>query len=564
TTMAVSKIDLDKCIGCATCVVSCPMDVFRLDTAVEYRQESSPCGLACPLGIRQREYHHLVRTDRLDEAAEVMRLSHPMPAITGRLCPHPCEAECTRNLVDKPVNINALEAFVGDYLLALGPPHAQLPVAEGKVAVLGSGPAGLAAAYFLALGGHLATIFEKEHRPGGILRSAVPRFRLPDRVLDRQIEFYEEMGVEFRTGVRVGADITMDGLRDQGYRAFVAATGATKPMGLQAAGSDAKGIVTAIDFLGAVKRGGMPNFSGPVAVIGGGSVALDAARTAVRLGARVVNVVCLECREPGLKDSMLVTASEIDSSLAEGVFIHASRGVHSFVVTNGQVRALRCVDCLSVRDDAGRFRPLLGDCVLPDEIEAEMVILATGQWADPELVPAGFRLNERGLISADCTTQWVVADLFAAGDAVTGPSTIVEALAAGKRAARAVERYFAGEDLSGDLESRPPRTGELPAGRILSTERLERREVPNVERTRDFREVSLCFGDQEARMEAERCLTCGSRSVIAYLDDCQVCRLCQHYCPTEAIEVTDGALLGSLHGWDVVGLGERGAGAPWK
>jgi len=556
--MPVSKIDLDKCIGCGTCVESCPMDVFRLDTVVEYRREHSPCSLACPLGVWQREYHDLLQMGMLDEAAEILRLCHPMPAITGRLCPHPCETECTRTKIDEAVNINALEQYLGDHLLGLEPPTPG-PPGRGRAAVVGSGPAGLAAAYFLAVDGYEVTVFEKDAKPGGLLRSVVPAFRLPEEVVDAQIEFYRKMGIGFRTGVRVGVDVTVEGLRKEGYDAVVAATGAARPIGLSVPGSDAGGIVSAMEFLCAA-RAASASVSGAVTVVGGGSVALDAARTALRLGADPVNVICLERLEPSLKDSMLALTAEIEESMAEGVQIHPSRGVESFVVDDGRVTAVRCVECLSVRDEDGRFNPVYGDCVLPQVIQAQTVILAIGQMADPALVPAGFATDTWGLIIADDAAVDPGRGLFAAGDAVSGASTVVEALAAGKKAAEMAARYLRGEAPAGGVEEEVVLAAEPPQEKIEKTERVERGIRPAEERRRDFAEAALPFSGPQVQAEAERCLTCGSRSKIAYLDDCQVCKLCQHYCPTDAIEITEGALLGSLHGWDVVELGRGPAG----
>jgi NADPH-dependent glutamate synthase beta subunit-like oxidoreductase len=555
--MPVSKIDLDKCIGCGTCVESCPMDVFRLDTVVEYRLDVSPCSAACPLGLRQREYHDLLKMGMVDGAAAIMAECHPMPAITGRLCPHPCEVECSRGRVDKAVNINALEQYLGDHLLrmAAGAAAGVAPGNDGRVAVVGSGPAGLSAAYFLAREGFAVTVFEKDAKPGGLLRSAVPAFRLPDDVLDAQIAEYRAMGVEFRTGVQVGRDVTLEALRAEGYGAVIAATGAARPMELSAAGSDAAGVVSAVGFLAAAKQGRLSCEGAKVAVIGGGSVALDAARTAVRQGAREVVVVCLERLECGLKDSMLALTEEIDQAQAEGVQILPSRGVDSFVVEGGRVSGIRCVECFSVRDEDGLFAPVYGNCVLPQEVAADTVVVAVGQVPDVGLVPAGFATDARGRISADRETSTVGPGLFAAGDAVGGASTVVEALAAGKKAAEAAARYLRDEgveaaDLGERATAAPP-----PEDKLEALERMERSVRASGERRMDMLEVTLGLSAGEAQREAERCLTCGSRSTIAYLDDCQVCKLCQKYCPTDAIDVTDGALLGSLHSWNVVELG---------
>jgi NADPH-dependent glutamate synthase beta subunit-like oxidoreductase len=545
------------------------MDVFRLDTVAQDRRERSPCSLACPLGVDQRTYHHLIRTDRLEDALDEMRLRHPMPAITGRVCPHPCESECTRQQIDTAVNINALEQYLGDRLLSAGPPPAPDASGCGKVAVIGSGPAGLAAAYFLALAGHRPTVFEKDAVLGGLLRSAVPAFRLPDAVLDAQIDHYRALGVEFRAGVRIGEELSLEDLRAEGFDVFIAATGASAALGLVVPGVEAEGIVGAMDFLTSAKSGALREVDGNVVVVGGGSVALDAARTAVRLGADHADVVCLEMLEPGLKDSMLALNEEIEDALAEGCAIHPSKGVGSFKLEDGRVTAVSCVECLSVRDEDGRFSPEYGDCSLPLEIPATTVVLAIGQAADARLVPAAFAVDARGLILCDELTCEVAPGFFAAGDAVTGPATVVEALAAGKRAALTAGRYLDGEDLAAGLGEPSRRTADLPevarpqraVDRMFEAGRMDREVVPPESRLTGFDQTVLPLGDREALTEADRCLTCGSVSTIAYLDDCQVCRLCQHFCPTKAIAVSEGALLGSLHGWGVTLLQDPRGGA---
>jgi len=510
--MTVDNIDIEKCIGCGECVLSCPMDVFRLDTLVQGKQESSPCSLACPLGVKQREYHDLIKLDMLDKAAEILRLDHPMPAITGRLCPHPCETECSRNEVDEAININGLEQYLGDHILSLEPVD-PVRLYKDKVAVIGSGPAGLATAYHLTLSGYEVTVFEKNDKPGGLLRSAVPAFRLPEDVLDSQIGFYEKMGITFKTGVMFGKDTTREKLENKGYRAFVAAIGAARPLGLSVPGSDAKGITSSMDFLKGVKSNR------------------------------------LERLDPGLKDSMLALSEEIDDAMAEGINIYPSRGIDSFGTRGGQVSSIRCVECLSVRDEDGRFNPIYGNCVLPREIEAETVILAIGQTADPDLAPDGFAVDQQGFILADDMTRQVAPGLFAVGDAVSGPSTVVEALASGKRAALTIDRFLKHEDISSGLDKLPPRAEGPPREKIPQVDRIDRQTLPPEDRKTSFQDTVLSLSWNEARMESTRCLTCGSRPVITHVDDCQTCWLCHAYCPVEAITISPVKYVRPMVGW---------------
>ena len=553
--MAVKSIKINECIGCGTCVESCPMDVFRLDTIAAQRPESSPCSLNCPLGLNQREYHNLIKMDMLDEAAALLQVRHPMPSITGRICPHPCESECSRAQVDEAININGLEQYLGDYLLDEG----KIPEIEKKgekVAVIGSGPAGMCCAYYLALDGYDVTVFEKDNKPGGLLRYTVPPFRLSEDILDKQVQVYEQMGITFKTDVLFGRDITKEELAGQGFRAFVAATGASKPIGLKVQGADAEGIISAISFLKDVSTGSIEKTARNVVVVGGGSVALDAARTAVRLGAEKVTVICLEKLEPGSKDSMLATPAEIEEAREEGVAILPSTGVESFKVTEGRVSGLSCIECLSVRDENEHFNPEYGACVNMD-MDIDQVIIATGQTANAELVPSVFNRDERGFIKADPISLHVDSEMFAAGDAVYGPGTVVQALASGKRAALTISRFLKNEELTDGLKDESVEADGVPEGReIYLAKRINRCKQEASDRVKGNQEVMHPLSTRDARMESERCLTCGSRSKIAYMDDCQVCRLCQHYCPTDAIEVTDGALMGSLYTFNVAKLGK--------
>lgn len=532
--MPIKYINPETCIGCGTCVETCPVDVFRLDTTPG--EQVSPCQVACPLGVEQRVYIDLLNKGMLDEAAVALGDCHPMPAITGRLCPHPCETACSRNKIDEAVNINSLEQYTGDYLLDR-PITPSERIYRAKVAVIGSGPAGLSAAYFLTRSGYEVTVFEQKEKPGGQLRTGVPNFRLSTSVIDQQIALYEKMGIAFKSGVTFGKDITIAELEQEGYKAFIAATGATKPLSLNVPGADAKGITSAIAFLEEVKTEKVTELAGKVTIIGGGSVALDAARSALRLGAELVSIICLEKLEKGTKDSMLALADEIQDAINEGVKFYPSTSVTSFTVEDNQVKEVNCVECLSVRDKKGRFDPEFGDA-LKDVIETDKVILAIGQTSQPENVPSEFAMTERGYISANEVTTEVSSGLFAIGDAVSGPSTIVQAAASGKRAAIAVNNFLRGDDMLIGLEENTDHFISKENPEIITSARTNRNRIPASESINNFQETVQSFSLYDANLESERCLTCGSQAKIVFQEDCQICHLCRLYCPTDSITIT--------------------------
>lgn len=533
--MPVYSINNETCIGCGTCVEACPMDVFRLKTVINENSVAPPCQAGCALGVNQREYFNLVNNGMLQEAADVLGQYHPAPAITGRLCPHNCETVCSRTAIDDAVNINSIEEYIGDYILSH---EIEVPaqIYRIKVAIIGSGPAGLSAAYFLARSGYEVTVFDKNEKPGGLLRNSIPAFRLPEAVLDKQIEAYEKMGIVFKCGVSFGKDITKEELEKDGYGAFIAATGAAKPMLMNVPGADAEGITTAIDILARVKAGAITELKGKVAVIGGGSVALDSARTALRLGADEVSIICLEEIEPGSENSMLALTEEIEDAIAEGIKIHTQRGVKSFVSTDGKITGIKCVECLQVREN-GAFAPVYGE-LIDQEIEADTIIMAIGQGADATIVPSEFATSERGYIVVDEKTNEVSPGFFAVGDAISGPTTIVVAFASGKKAATTVDRYLRGVDMLEGLEEETPVFENEDTEEILKFERTDRRKLAAEQSKCTFDESVHPYNDHEAALEAERCLNCGSLAEIVYQEDCQICHLCRIYCPVDAITIT--------------------------
>ncbi|MGX9419127.1 FAD-dependent oxidoreductase [Vibrio sp. WJH972] len=550
--MPVASIDQELCIGCGTCIESCPMDVFRLDTSSR-RIEVSPCSNDCSLGLDQREYHNLMKQGRMNEAATILQQRHPMPSITGRVCPHPCESNCTRQQVDSPININGLEQYLGDYML--NNITAGGNGSGDKVAVIGSGPAGLSAAFNLAQNGYQVTVFEKDPKPGGLLQYSIPAFRLPNETIEAQINYYKAMGIEFRLGTQVGKDVSKNQLEAEGFKAFIATVGAAKPMTLDVPGCHAANITSAIQFLKDARTDVSQNIPTKVAVIGGGSVSLDAARTALRIGAKEVHVVCLERIQPGHKDTMLALTEEIEECHEEGIIFHTQRSVKAFKLNKDQVHAISLVECSSVRNEDRSFNPCIGSDVV-EELVVDGIIMAIGQTADGELVPTDFNTTQRGFINADSKTLQVSNNLFAAGDGVTGPTTVVRALASGKRVAAVVDQYLKGEELAVGLDIERPMSKDVPENHNLYTDvRQERNKTCAQERINNFKETSQNLTRAQVQRESERCLTCGSRSTIAAVDDCQVCRLCAHYCPADCIEITDGAYMTSLHNFDVVQLG---------
>ena len=288
--LSFEQVDRGACNGCGVCSDSCPMDLITLDTGVSDEGEYPPCSIACPAGVDTRRYVYLLRLGRTDEAYALLREALPLPAVTGRVCPHPCETECARREVDDAVNINSLERFIADqWHKEKARPTAR--VHEERIAIVGSGPAGLSCAYFLALAGYPVTVFEAQIFLGGMLRAGIPEYRLPKHVLDGQIDYIRDMGVEFRTGVTVGRDKSLDQLRKD-YRALFFATGNQLSRAIDVEGAGHKDVVRGLDFLRRVNLKGKAGVKERVVVVGGGNVAVDVALSARRMGAKEVRVVC--------------------------------------------------------------------------------------------------------------------------------------------------------------------------------------------------------------------------------------------------------------------------------
>ncbi|MFQ5826435.1 MAG: FAD-dependent oxidoreductase [Dehalococcoidia bacterium] len=463
----------------------------------------APCEAACPINMRVSDYATAIGREEFSEAYAVMRDATPLVAICGYACHHPCEGVCVRAQVDDPIAIRALKRFVADRVLSGGlekPSPAERFRAE-RVAIIGSGPAGLAAAEGLVKGGYGVTIFEALPVAGGMLATGIPEFVLPRRILQAELGCIQDLGVEIKTGTAIDS---VDDLRGQGYGAVFLAVGAQQSLKLNIPGADMGGVLSALPLLQEVNLGKGAKLKGRVMVIGGGNVGVSAARVAARLGAAEVSLACLECRE-----DMPAFAWEIQKAEEEGVRIHCSLAPQRVVAKDGRVAGVSFAPVKSIEfDSQGRIRPILEE--RPEQaIDADTVIVAIGQSpALPTL--SGMNLTPKGVVGVDPTSLATdVPGVFAGGDAVVGAGTVVESIAAGKRAARSIDRYLRGLELG---EAPQPAAWEvMEEGVPKFVEKRQRRPVPTLpqaERLRSFQEVELPYSERDAVEEARRCLNC--------------------------------------------------------
>lgn len=523
----ITAIDNTKCTGCGICVEICPLDTLGLDT---FQEEIPPCQGACPAGVDIRGYLYLLKRGKLDEAIKLVRKALPFPAITGRVCFHPCESECARKEVDKAVNISCLERFIADYWLKeRAPPSPRLHVA--KIAIVGSGPAGLAAAYFLTKTGYRVTVFESLSETGGMLRAGMPEYRLPRDILDAQINYIRDMGVELRTNTTVGKDLTIDDLKDRGYKAVFLAIGTQLSRQLEVDGAELDGVQLGLDFLRDMNLKREARVKDRVLVIGGGDVAMDVALSALRLGAKEVEVACLESR-----DEMPAHKESVQQAVDEGVSINTCCGPKRILGKNGEVTSVELVRCISVFNKEGKFSPSF-DEKTSKSIETDMVILAIGQTPDLSLLPKEIRMaNGETVVVDPVTLETGIPGVFAGGDVVSGPSSVVEAIAAGQRAATSIDCYLRCQDLQAGREKRINRVKKPPKEGIEERARELTPLLPVDQRNRNFKEVKIGFSEEMSMNEAQRCTTCGSLAYIPY-EDCMTCFQCELGCPYQAIDV---------------------------
>jgi NADPH-dependent glutamate synthase beta subunit-like oxidoreductase len=524
------RIDRDLCYSCGLCVDRCIMDNLRLSVA--------PCRQACPLDLNCQGYVRLLAQGREEEAAQELRKYTPFAEILGRVCSRPCEAACERgaSIGDGPVHIRALKRYLAETYpqIVNDPPKDEKPGGGTKVAVVGSGPAGLMAAFQLTLGGHEATVFEASDQPGGFLRTAIPPFRLPPEVLDRAIDQLRQMGVEFKIGKAVGASLGFDDLDSYGAVIVAIGAGASATAGLP--GLETKGVVPGLELLAGLRQGQRPDCTGKsVLVIGGGNTALDCALACRLDGAQEVRVVSLEARS-----RMPAYEQELEEAQESGIIIENCWGVRSIQPVQGGGVELDLVRCLSVFDQEGKFAPVLDDSCRVRKTRADLVVTAVGQEVDPGKLPREIFDPATGRIAADSTTlqtSWNER-IFACGDGLTGPSSVVQAMASGREAALSADRFLRGQNLALGRDDYAVkglvRDYEALPERKVGGSRQEPGRAPLESRSLN-QETELTLNQAQARREAERCLSCG-RAFEAN-KTCWYCLPCEIECPVQALTV---------------------------
>jgi uncharacterized 2Fe-2S/4Fe-4S cluster protein (DUF4445 family)/thioredoxin reductase len=465
-----------------------------------------PCQVACPAGVNGQDFLYLIAQGKHKEALELVRMAIPFAGALGRICNHPCETECERKFVEEPLSIRSLHRFVADYEFKQGRDKAT-PIEktkEEKIAVVGSGPAGLACAFELVKNGYPVTVFEAESECGGMMRYGIPEYRLPKEVLDDEISYIKELGVEIKTNTPVDS---FESLFNQGYKAIFLGTGAWASLELEIPDEDANGVIHALDFLKKANTGEKVALGDKVAVIGGGSVAIDSARLAQRLGVGEVNLICLESTDLTCADRMPAQDLEIAQAEEEGVMVHPNLGVAKIVTEDGKVTALETSSCVSVLDPEGKFDPKFTEDPSPT-IQADTVIVAIGQKPDGK----DFTELEKypsGIIKADNTTmETSIEGVFAGGDVATGSADVISAVAGGKNAAISIELYLAEADVK---EARPApllRIEEVPKDGVVK-EASQAIPLLELQKRKGLAEVELGYEEQMAKQESQRCLHCG-------------------------------------------------------
>ncbi len=520
------------CTHCDTCAFVCPQDM-RFSLIVDVLREmaisqgysdvkgiemwgTAPCKATCPAHISIQGFVGAIVEERYEEGLKLIKEDMPFPGVCGRICPHPCEARCNRGRMDAPIAIESLKRFTADIGLCSGSPD--IPKKKGskreRIAVIGAGPAGLTVGNYLAIEGYPVTIFEKLPVPGGMMAVGIPEFRLPRNILQAEIDLIKCLGIDIRLNFEVGKDVSFAELQED-YEAIFLGTGCHRALRLGLPGeSELTGIIDGLTFLRDINLANFRVSKGRLVVVGGGNTAVDCARVAQRLGYKRVCVLYRRTR-----DEMPANTWEIDDAIEEGIEIQFLTAPVRILAKNGKVCGLECIRMnLGEPDESGRRRP---NPVKGSEfkINTDMIVSAIGQAPDLSYLPdrCGIGISKSGLILADSLTAFThITGIFAGGDVVSGPRTVVEAVAFGKQAAIAIDQYLKGEGIHNRHTGNWKGIEFVPKDFDLR----EREPMPCIhlkERMRTFKEIELGFSEAQARREAERCFRiCGMQKANAF------------------------------------------------
>ena len=576
----VARVEKADCVACGKCVEVCPAGAVKLGqklckkdgTDVQYPRHplpsqqkwgphmwdenyrdnnrincydtgTAPCKTACPAHIAVQGYLKLAAQGKYQEALALIRKDNPLPAICGRICNRRCEDACTRGTIDQAIAIDEVKNFLAQLDLKAETryiPPKVVPTLEGefheKIAIIGAGPAGLSCAFYLAEKGYKPTIFEKNEKPGGMLRYGVPSFKLEKDVIDGEIEVIKAMGVEIKCGIEVGKDVTIQQLREQGYKAFYIAIGCQGGRKAGIPGEDTEGVMTAVDFLRTVGGNEAYPVSGNAVVVGGGNVAIDVARTAHRCGADSVTMFCLEPRE-----KMPASEEEIAEATEEGVSLNCGWGPKEILTENGKVTGIVFKRCVSVWDESGRFSPTYDEADTKT-VPCDRVFLSIGQSIQWGSLLEGTKVElgrGNGAKADSLTYQTAEPDIFVGGDVYTGPKFAIDAIAAGREGAISIHRFV-----------RPHSSLTIGRNRrdfvALDKENIRvdsydnsSRQIPgrdaSIDHKNSFRDARLPFTEEQVKAETARCLGCGASVVDP--NKCIGCGVCTTKCAFNAIKL---------------------------
>ncbi len=576
----VARVTKEDCVACGRCVEYCPAGAVKLGQKLckkdgsevqypkqplpsempwgphmwteDYRDKNrincydtgtAPCKTACPAHIAVQGYLRMAAQGRYQDALALIKKENPLPAICGRICNRRCEDACTRGRIDEAIAIDEVKKFIAEQDLKAETryiPKKVVPSLNGsfpqKIAIIGAGPAGLSCAFYLAEKGYFPTVFEKNEKAGGMLTYGIPSFKLEKDVIEAEIEIIKAMGVEIKTGVEVGKDVTLDELRAQGYKAFYIAIGCQGGRMAGIPGEDSEDVMTAVELLRTVAADESYKIEGRTVVVGGGNVAIDVARTSGRCGSQEVSMYCLESR-----DIMPASEEEIAEAEEEGVSIHCGWGPKEILTENGKVTGIVFKKCVSVFDEEHRFHPKYNE----DEtitVACEHVYLSIGQsieWGDL-LKGSKVELGRgNGAVADALTYQTAEPDIFVGGDVYTGPKFAIDAIAAGKEGAVSIHRFVQPHS-SLTIGRNRRQFVELDKDDI-KVENYDNsgRQIPgkneSIDHKKSFRDVKLPFTEEQVKAETARCLSCGASVVDE--NKCIGCGVCTTKCEFDAIHL---------------------------